>query len=262
MRLLMTAPVILADADNTLWDTDAVFMAAQSRMLDCVEAETGIVVPASDRLSWLRTYDQAIASIDHRHLKYPPAMLVEALVMGLRSVTAAAAAKSLVSGASRPTLLQATRDAIVDEYIRLLRTKPALLPGVRSGLELARRGDLEVWVLTEGAADQQRQRVEHHGLASLVNGVSEVRKSTEQFDRQRKRFAPRRVFVIGDQPDRDIAPARMGGCTAILVASRFRPGWHADEAWRNAEFIADTFDLAVAWVLREVTVVTHHLAAK
>jgi len=59
--------------------------------------------------------------------------------------------------------------------------------------------------------------------------------------------------VIGDQPDRDIAPARAAGCRAVLVPSRFRPEWHDDAAWRNADRVSDTFDAAVEWVVSDLS---------
>jgi putative hydrolase of the HAD superfamily len=36
--------IILADADNTLWDTDAVFAGAQSWLLEAVERATGLIL--------------------------------------------------------------------------------------------------------------------------------------------------------------------------------------------------------------------------
>src|SRR5438874_137351 len=70
--------VILADADNTLWDTDAVFAEAQIKLLSVVEQLTGLSCRNSQRLRYVRSYDQALASRHHLHLRYPPQMLVTA----------------------------------------------------------------------------------------------------------------------------------------------------------------------------------------
>ena len=71
--------VLLADADNTLWDTDSVFAEAQLVLLDETERVTRTRCATDDRLAFVRAYDQALASRHHLHLKYPPQMLVAAL---------------------------------------------------------------------------------------------------------------------------------------------------------------------------------------
>lgn len=246
-------PVILADADNTLWDTDAVFARAQSIMLELIEKETGSTAPAEDRLGWLRRFDQALAQCDHRHLRYPPRLLVQALALGLQGTSPTEAATVSVAGRGKRLSADAA-DAIVAEYLSQLQGSPDLLPGVRQGLTAARNAGVEVWVLSEGAADRQRTRLAEHRISELVNGLAEVTKTAEQFDRQRRRFAPRPLYVVGDQPDRDIVPARAAGCRTVLVPSRFRPNWHDDDAWRDADHVAEGFDQGVAWILEDASV--------
>lgn len=240
-------PVILADADNTLWDTDSVFADAQLAMLANVDQH----FPGGehlDPLAHVRAYDQALAQIDRRHLRYPPMLLVRALALGNLGHDAAAAARMAI--AQRPSgELAGLQEGIVAAYFNALARIPALLPGVADGLELARRAGLDVWILTEGSADRQRTRAQVLGIADLVKGVSEAAKSQDQFDRQRRRFAPSSLVVIGDQPDRDILPAQAAGCIGVLVPSRFRPGWIASTAWSAADHIAERFDLAIDWVV-------------
>ena len=55
------AACIYTDADNTLWDTDAVFREAQLGLLNDVENLSERSLSRSDRLEFLREYDQAIA---------------------------------------------------------------------------------------------------------------------------------------------------------------------------------------------------------
>jgi putative hydrolase of the HAD superfamily len=86
----------------------------------------------------------------------------------------------------------------------------------------------------------------------LVRGIAEATKNADQFARQRRRFAPRPVYVIGDQPDRDIAPAHEVGCRTVLVPSRFKPEWHKDMAC-VADQVEATFDRAVQWVDRDLS---------
>jgi putative hydrolase of the HAD superfamily len=242
-------PVILSDADNTLWDTDAIFVEAQLLMLELVETEVGLTAPDSDKLSWLRNYDQALAKVDHRRLRYPPGLLVQALALGLSGMGPREAAAASVGGKTRAVPADKA-DAIVSKYGARLEASPNLLPGVLEGLTAARNAGAEVWVLTEGVADRQRTRISDRGLADFIEGVAEVTKTIEQFDRQRRRFAPKPVYVVGDQPDRDIIPARGAGCRAVLVPSRFRPAWHDEAAWTSADHVAESFEEAVAWILK------------
>ncbi|MDA9393086.1 hypothetical protein WN73_21450 [Bradyrhizobium sp. CCBAU 45394] len=62
---------LFTDADNTLWDTDTVFAAAQLEMLREVEKLTGRRAPDDeDRgLAFLRTIDQRIATEHPDHLE-------------------------------------------------------------------------------------------------------------------------------------------------------------------------------------------------
>ena len=71
--------VIVTDADNTLWDTDAVFRDAQLLLLSRVESAVGAPCPEADRLLFVRRYDQALAQNHHLHLRYPPQLLVRSV---------------------------------------------------------------------------------------------------------------------------------------------------------------------------------------
>lgn len=251
----MDQAVILADADNTLWDTDSVFAGAQLQLLEAVEHVIGLTAPAIDneRLAWLRRYDQAIAAIDHRRLRYPPSLLVRAVALGLAASAPIDAATVVVRGGVKGKLNDEEVQEIAATLHQSLECLPEVLPGVREGLAAAKREGVEVWVLTEGSGQRQRARIEAHGLGNLIHGVTEATKNKEQFLRQRRRFAPRILYVIGDQPDRDVAPARVAGCRAVLVPSRFRPEWHDKVAWGSADCVSETFDAAVEWIVSDLS---------
>ena len=244
-----TPPVVLADADNTLWDTDAVFARAQLGLLQAVEAVVGSRPQDAEPLRWLRSFDQAIAAVDQRGLRYPPAYLAHALAAGLLGAPADAAARDVVAGRTHGALSSEIVDDLVGGYLAALAAMPEALPGVHDGLTAAHDAGIEVWVLTEGAAAQQRERASRLGLLEFVRGVTEATKSPEQFARQRQRFGSRPLFVVGDQPDRDITPAKAAGCATVLVPSRFRPTWHRENAWRDADYVASAFDDATSWIL-------------
>jgi len=242
--------IVLADADNTLWDTDDVFSCAQLKLLSSVESATGKSFVGNNRLEFVREYDQAIASRHHLHLRYPPPMLIRALVIGLSSIPADEAAETVIRGRELPYQINSSEiDSIASEFVISLSKKPELLPGVREGLELAHDQGLVTYVVTEGHVDKQRKLIEFHGLDKLVRGVSEVTKTESQFSRLKKRFSPANIYVVGDQEDRDIIPAKKVGCITILIPSRFRPKWQERNKGVTAHYVAKNYLEATSWIV-------------
>lgn len=225
------------------------FAEAQLKLLDEVESATDRRCSASDRLDFVRSYDQALAAKHHLHFRYPPIMLVFALTDGLAGVDSGAAAGAAITGSR---LLRSPSvdiaEAIVGKYLGWLNRVPPLLPGVLEGLRLAGDSQLPVYVITEGKIEKQRKTVGHYNLEDRIAGIFEITKNLSSFDRLRQRFSPAQVIVIGDQPDRDIAPAQSAECTTVLVPSRFRPTWNVD-AWNEASYVASDYQAAIAWAV-------------
>ena len=244
--------VVLVDADNTLWDTDTVFQNAQLLLLDRLESATGRNTSAVERLGFVRSYDQALARTHHLHLRYPPQLLVRAIEAGLSDVPERLAAQKAISGGQPAVnpLSQAEVAAIVAEYLLALGHVPTLLPSVEEGVRTATEAGLELFVMTEGRIDRQRHFLKIHGLEPFFKGVWEITKERAQFDRIRVRFKERHVIVIGDQPDRDIAPAKAAGCTAVLVPSRFKPSWQVAIDDPVPDYVGTDFLDAIRWCLR------------
>ncbi|WP_338638367.1 HAD family hydrolase [Burkholderia pyrrocinia] len=245
----MISRVVLCDADNTLWDTDSVFAEAQDILLNRVEAIVGVKTSARWRVEFVRQYDQALAEKHHLHFRYPPIMLVFALTDGLLGTSPDAAAAAAMIG-NRGTRIISIQHAekLVAEYLAALDQTPILLPSVKEGLLCAIAAKLNIYVLTEGRIERQREIIRWHGIESAFDGVLEITKTTSQFQRLRERFASASVTVIGDQPDRDISPALSAGCSAVLVPSRFRPRWHTSSSWKGATYVASDFSDAITWL--------------
>jgi putative hydrolase of the HAD superfamily len=244
--------VVLVDADNTLWDTDAVFREAQLLLLARVEERTGASCRAVDRLAFVRSYDQALAQNHHLHLRYPPQLLVKSVEAGFAGAAPAAAAREAISGrmpAVSP-LDRAGVDAIVSDYVQALSLAPQLLPTVAEGVRVAKDAGLRLYVMTEGRIDKQKRILELHGLLASFEGVWELTKERSQFDRVVSRFEGSRVVVVGDQPDRDIVPARAAGCSTVLVPSRFKPSWQASIDQDAADHVATDFLDAARWCVK------------
>lgn len=244
-------PILLVDADNTLWDTDAVFAEAQVSMLADVAAALSVPMPQAQPLMFVRRFDQAIARADHRGLRYPPAMLVRALAAGLTGELPGDAAEAVVFGTREPILGDAMVKAIVGAYSALLDQLPPLLPGVSAGMVRLARHAIAPWVVTEGSAQRARTRVAAHNLVGLFAGVLEMTKHEAQFRRLVHRFSPHRVVIIGDQFDRDVDPAARAGCFTILVPSRFRPEWNDEADWEGASAVCQDFEDAAILALRQ-----------
>lgn len=248
----MTPQVVLCDADNTLWDTDAVFAAAQERVLDWVELRIGKRCESEDRLGFVRRYDQAIATRHHLHLRYPPILLVRSLAEGLHGCAPESAAALVISGLHPSnSIVVSDAETIVTDYLDLLTAVPRLLPRVKEGLSLARESHLALFVLTEGRVEKQQRIIKTHHLSSYFEAVFEIPKNVASFERFRERFAATRVTIIGDQPDRDIEPARQAGLRAVLVPSRFRPSWNSVDSALQATYVANDFCAAIEWILKE-----------
>src|SRR4051812_16980882 len=70
---------VVTDADNTLWDTDRVYIDAQLWLLEQVENQVHAQVLEEDRLGYVRAIDQLLAKQHHAGLRYPSILLVMAL---------------------------------------------------------------------------------------------------------------------------------------------------------------------------------------
>lgn len=251
---LSSRPVLVIDADNTLWDTNEVFARAQLWLLELTEQSVGRMRPKGDRLAFVRAYDQAIAAKHHLHLKYPAQLLVAAIGAGLLGMEPDTAAESAIRGRLLGHALSEHQISdILAAYSQALSEVPALLPTVREGLEYAEANRMTVFVMTEGKLERQRRALVEHGLAPLIANVWEMTKATAQFERVRQRFAPADVVVIGDQVDRDIVPSHGAGCKTVLVPSRFQPQWGAARDVQIADHVASTFLAAVQWVASTLT---------
>jgi putative hydrolase of the HAD superfamily len=239
---------IYTDADNTLWDTDALFAEAQLTLLGAAEALVGRQGPATDRLQFVRQFDQAIATHHHARLRYPPALLIRALRAGLDGSAPEAAAHRALSQGSIPTTDEAE---VLAQYADILAGVPPVLTGVTVGLQLAREREIPVYVISEGPLDLLQTRLNALGLDRLTGGALSAAKSPDLYARLRQRAAPREALMIGDQPDRDIRFAHEAGLKTVFVRGRFRPSWTQTADIQIADAIAENFlgavESAVRW---------------
>jgi putative hydrolase of the HAD superfamily len=238
---------IYTDADNTLWDTDALFAEAQLALLQSAERQAGRKAPTPARLDFVRQYDQAIAARHHAKLRYPPALLLRALQQGLQAVPAERAATQVLAEGSIPV---GPEVEALEIYSKTLSAAPPALTGVRQGMQLAHRHGHPIYVISEGPLESLRARLRALDLESSIAGALSATKSADLYARLLQRAAPNRAVMIGDQPDRDIQLAHEAGLKTILIESRFKPRWTKAGDASGADAIATNFLDAIQRALR------------
>ena len=217
---------LMSDADNTLWDTNGIYADAQLWLLGVVEEATGIRCPLEHRLDFVRQVDQAIAEKHHQRNRYPHALLAYALNQHLRGTALSEAVRQVLLGQQKD-LEKAQAEEAGKQFAKRLKRIPNLRPGVDTGLEHTHSAGIPIAVVTEGAADTCRERLQYWGLERFVGHVVAAPKSVELFLRVSNLLAvePRRCFVVGDQLDRDVAPAIQAGMNTFYFPGGFTPKW-------------------------------------
>ena len=247
--------IVFVDADNTLWDTNAVYAEAQLSLLAAVEEHVGQPLAAQNRLAWLRSIDQAVAERHHAGLRYPPRLLVKATALALTGRNVSAAARlAWVGGSEEAGMTEDDARRIEEHFSQDIRTKPSLRPGVRRGLERLKFAGCKVLVLTEGSRSKALALLQHHKLVDLVDRVIESRKEVRLFERVLSLTNnPSLAFMIGDQLDRDIQPAQQAGVTTVFFPGGFQPKWHPPESKVVPDYKVRSFDDAASFILQAVT---------
>lgn len=227
--------LLLSDADNTLWDTNAVYAAAQIQLLQDVESYAGNSLEPLDRLAFVRAIDQSIASKHPSGLRYPPILLTTALIK-----TALGEPFDESDALSREgEHYEAARQFERDLVQRVRNNIPELRRGVSEGLNDLSSIGTRIVVFTEGEESRCRSLLEHHQIAQFVSDLRSARKSVEEYLKMADNSCES-TFMVGDQLDVDIALAKTAGITTIYFPSAFVPGW--TESLKNvADFTIDSY---------------------
>lgn len=221
---------LFIDADNTLWDTDRVFAEAQLGLLEQIERATNKTASGKDRLAFVRAVDQALAERHHDGLRYPPRLLAHALLHALGGLPAERAARrALLDGSASPLALEDALDA-EQGFLAKLTQGPSLRPGVAEALSDLNHAGHRLFVVTEGSRVKAEQSLERLDLTRYFDRLIEGKKRPELYRRILKLAgSPETTFMVGDQLDRDIAPARAAGLRTIYFPGGFAPKWAPDE---------------------------------
>jgi putative hydrolase of the HAD superfamily len=140
-----------------------------------------------------------------------------------------------------PRLSTDAEKRIEAQFLLSIERIPALRKGVQEGLKQLKSGKCIVLVLTEGSRRAAVRAARHHHLDS-IDRIMEVRKSRGMFERVLRVVSPcSAAFMIGDQLDRDIHPAKEAGLRTIFFPGGFRPRWQPDEVNLQPDFRIDDF---------------------
>jgi putative hydrolase of the HAD superfamily len=236
--------VVFVDADNTLWDTDKVYANAQLELLAAVERALGITAQLNDRLAFVRSIDQAIAKQHHARLRYPPRILVKALAFALKGSSPESAARhAWKSSVADPVFCEEDVIRLEGTFLAALQSLPPLRAGVREGLKGLRESRSIVFVITEGERDRVLRTARAHCLDNLIDRIIEAPKGPRIYRRAlRLIHGASSAYMIGDQLDRDIRPAKEAGLKTIYFPGGFRPNWELDEHLVRPDFRINGFD--------------------
>jgi putative hydrolase of the HAD superfamily len=245
---------VFVDADNTLWDTDLVFANAQRNILENVENAIGNQAKTDDRLAYVRMLDQALAERHHAGLRYPPRLLVRALEAVLNGTPVERAARDAWQDSTVGRLSDACVNEIERRFFDELGQTPQVRPGVREGLEVLRAANCFVLVVTEGHRAKVEKTLKTLHLDALINRVIEGRKRPELYQRIRRltdEYSD--AFMVGDQLDRDIAPAKSAGLETIYFPGGFRPRWVPPDGVIKPDHLIESFAEVSSIVLSDTS---------
>jgi putative hydrolase of the HAD superfamily len=234
---------LFVDADNTLWDTDSVFANAQLELLHNVERALGRKATSIDRLALIRSVDQALAERHHAGLRYPPHLLARGIELILAQGYAANEAARLAwRGGPDYSLDKSDVERIEAAYFRDIARLPVLRRGVADGLKLLRSAGHTLLILSEGRKSKVQKIAGQLGVLGRFDRVVEGVKSATLYRRiLRLTGMPKRAFMIGDQLDRDIIPAKAAGLETIYFPGGFRPRWSLNASENDADHVINDF---------------------
>ena len=235
--------LFLTDADNTLWDTDAVYRNAQLALLGEAEAEVGREAQTADRLAFLRELDQLLAQRHHSGLRYPPALLVRAVKTRLQGARPDQAIRvALREDASD----NGEHQDILQVFFTNLGKLAPLRLGVVEGLTKLASAGQQIVIATEGPKEKIESILAAHGLSAHAHSVLSAAKGPPLYLRLAKTSSGLKMMV-GDQLDRDIEPAKAAGFVTAWFPGGFTPRWStsgseaADLEVSSFEEAADAF---------------------
>lgn len=218
-------PLLLTDADNTLWDTNAVYAKAQLHLLEKIESYVGHSIGTGNRLGFVRGIDQSLALQHAKGLRYPPILLAASILsVGFGEASSEEAVSLSLAGRLSSTLAE---QFATELYNELDTSLPALRLGVRETLSELNYKGVRIVVLTEGEEGRCASLLRRHNITEYISGLKCVRKTLAVY-RELKSDWSGSTYMVGDQLDVDVKLSRNAGFNSIYFPSEFVPSWIAD----------------------------------
>lgn len=227
--------VLLLDADNTIWDTDSLFAAAQVALLGKLRQQQFALNPEADLLT-LRAIDRKLSERLCTS-EYNFELLASALIAHSRGLALSQAVDSAIEG--RAVALEADREAVsiaVTAFHRVLSRPAKLLPGMPDVLAFLRQQtqrrtrELSAIIVSEGRPERVLKTIRYHRLNddsqyfdSILLGQKGVRLFAKAQLEGAKVLQTRnpRMVVVGDSIQGDIKPGNMIGAITVYKPSGF-----------------------------------------
>jgi putative hydrolase of the HAD superfamily len=143
-----------------------------------------------------------------------------------------------------------TLHSVVDQFANDLGHTPNLREGVLEGFQLLREHDATIVVATEGSKARIESTLAFHDLSFYVKSCIEAPKTPQLYRRLAKATPRSQSWMIGDQIDRDVAPAAAAGFRTIYFPGPFLPSWHPKDT-TSASAIVKTYRDGVSIATRE-----------
>lgn len=194
----MNKPKIFIDADDTLWENESYFRAAEAEFAAAVAPDDD---PAAVQQILWQKQEENIPIFGYGSKTYLIGMMDAAL--------------EYMGG----TLPRGKYDAIKDIIVRLVLHNPILFPNVESTLEKLSR-DFDLVMVTKGDAVEQMKKVDESGLAKYFLAVEVVRfKNEEEYKLVARKYNvdPKDIIMVGDSIKSDICPVVNLGGKAIHI---------------------------------------------
>jgi putative hydrolase of the HAD superfamily len=220
---MSSRPLLVTDADNTLWQTDEVFATAQLDLLQNVEEHYGLSVNAKDRLQFVREIDQALALRHPKRLMYPANLLVQTIV----SIMEIGEVDSAINQVLQRERSDPKAESIANTFTkRVLNEIPRLRDGVATSVLRLAESRIRIVVFTEGNLSRCERLLEEHRLSHYLSEVISGEKTAESYAVLRRRYqGPDQPLMVGDQIDRDIELSKIAGFRTVHFPGGFNPVW-------------------------------------
>lgn len=202
--------LLCIDADDTLWENHGHFLEALARFDEILVGRGHDPVAAAARL---RSHEArrlaAHAAGDREASGYGSRPFARSLLATLEALEG-----TPLEGTLRAEIL-GLGEAIYHQEVRPF-------PRVRATLEVL-AGRHRLWLVTKGAADEQRGKVERSGLLPFFERVEILaEKTAEDYTALRAAANDREAvpWMIGNSPRSDVLPARAAGFRTVHIPHR------------------------------------------